>query len=67
MKSKIIIGAIAMMAQSENANAVSLTGKNAGIFSSMIEVANADDTIKDQKAREKAERQKEMEAAEMEH
>jgi len=46
MKSKIIIGAIAMMAQSENVNAVSLGKKSSGIFSSMIEVANAEDTIK---------------------
>ena len=52
MKSKIIIGAIAMMAQSENVNAVSLTEKNSnsGIFSSMVEIENADATIKEQKA-----------------
>ena len=67
MKSKIIIGAIAMMAQSENVNAVSLGKKSSGIFSSMIEVANAEDTIKEQKAQDKAIRQKELQEAEAEH
>ena len=54
MKSKIIIGAMVMMAQHENANAMQLTKKSSGIFSSMIEVANAEDTLKEQKAKEKA-------------
>lgn len=55
------------MAQSENVNAISLEGKNSGIFSSMVEVANAEDTIKEEKAQSKAERKKEMDAAEAEH
>ena len=56
-----------MMAQSENVNAVSLGKKSSGIFSSMIEVATAEDTIKEQKAQDKAIRQKEMQEAEAEH
>lgn len=65
MKSFVIASLLAI--NTVDVTAVSLSKKSTGIFSSMIEVANAEETIKEQKQRAKAERKREMEEAEAEH
>jgi hypothetical protein len=55
MKSTIIIGALALLG-SEPTKAISIDKMSAGIFSSMVELENADETIKEEKKRRKLER-----------